>query len=92
MGMFTRLPEPVLERLLKDIAGAWNTRGTDTGLLIKVTDGGLAFGDATSASPTVVSGPLASVVKWAARRGSASVTAVDGAAAPVAVPAAAKWI
>ena len=35
---FTDIPAPVLERLLKDITGAWHTRGTDTGLVVKVTD------------------------------------------------------
>ena len=35
---FTDIPAPVLERLLTDITGAWNTRGTDEGLVVKVTD------------------------------------------------------
>ncbi len=55
---FQDIPVPVLERLLKDITGAWKTRGTDEGLVVKVTDRDLTFGDTTSASPTVVSGPL----------------------------------
>ena len=66
---FRDIPVPVLERLLKDITGAWKTRGTDAGLVVKVTDRDLTFGDTTSASPTVVSGPLAAVVEWAAGRG-----------------------
>ena len=38
---FTDIPEPVLERLLKDITGAWHTRGTDEGLVITATDRGV---------------------------------------------------
>ena len=34
---FSDIPAPALERLLKDIIGAWKTRGTDTGLLVRVT-------------------------------------------------------
>lgn len=33
---FADIPEPVLNGLLRDITGAWKTRGTDTGLLITV--------------------------------------------------------
>ncbi len=91
---FTDIPAPVLERLLKDITGAWKARGTDTGLVVKVTDRDLTFGDTTSDSPTVVSGTLAAVVEWAAGRGTqrrhrhrARAAAANGA-----VPAAPKWI
>jgi maleylpyruvate isomerase len=91
---FTDIPAPVLERLLTDITGAWHTRGTDTDLVVKVTDRDLTFGDTTSNSPTVVTGPLAAVVQWAAGRGTQGVTATGpGAAVPNgAVPAAPKWI
>ncbi|MEN8584619.1 maleylpyruvate isomerase family mycothiol-dependent enzyme [Arthrobacter sp. KBS0703] len=89
---FADIPAPVLERLLKDITGAWHTRGTDAGLVVKVTDRNLTFGDPTSASPTVVSGPLAAVVEWAAGRGLGGVTATGMAATNGAVPAAPKWI
>ena len=44
-----RHPGPVLERLLKDITGAWKARGTDADLVVKVTDRGLTFGDTASA-------------------------------------------
>jgi maleylpyruvate isomerase len=91
---FTDIPAPVLERLLKDITGAWHTRGTDAGLVVKVTDRDLTFGDPTSDSATVISGPLAAVVEWAAGRGTQGVTAAaPGTAAPHGtVPAAPKWI
>ena len=78
---FTDIPAPVLERLLTDITGAWNARGTDAGLVVKVTDRDLTFGDPTSDSPTVVSGPLAAVVEWAAGRGNGGVTAAGPSAA-----------
>ena len=89
---FTDIPAPVLERLLKDITAAWKARGTDTGLLVKVSDRDLTFGDPTSAVPTVVSGPLAAVVEWAAGRGRGGVTATGPAAPNGTVPAAPKWI
>jgi maleylpyruvate isomerase len=92
---FRDIPVPVLERLLKDITGAWKTRGTDAGLVVTATDRGLTFGDTSSASATVVSGPVAAVVEWAAGRGSTGVTATrPGAAAATngTVPAAPKWI
>jgi maleylpyruvate isomerase len=91
---FKDIPEPVLTRLLKDITGAWHTRGTDEGLVVKVTDRDLTFGDSTSASTTVVIGPLAAVVEWAAGRGHGGVTATGPGTAATngTVPAAPKWI
>ncbi|MFF2029258.1 maleylpyruvate isomerase family mycothiol-dependent enzyme [Arthrobacter sp. NPDC058192] len=90
---FNDIPAPVLERLLKDITGAWKTRRTDQGLVVKVADSGLTFGDTTSASPTVVSGPLAAIVEWAAGRGNGGVTATGpGVGANGTVPAAPTWI
>jgi maleylpyruvate isomerase len=90
---FADIPAPVLERLLKDITGAWHTRGTDKGLVVKVTDQNLTFGDTTSDSPTVVTGPLAAVAEWATGRGNGGVTATDqGGPAGGQVPAAPKWI
>ncbi|MFE4837489.1 maleylpyruvate isomerase family mycothiol-dependent enzyme [Arthrobacter sp. NPDC056691] len=88
---FNDIPAPVLERLLTDITGAWHTRGMDQGLLVKVTGTDLAFGDTRAANPTVISGPLAAVVEWAAGRGS-GVTAVRKSAALHDAPAAPKWI
>lgn len=89
---FTDIPEPVLERLLTDITGAWKVRGADTDLVVQVTDTDLTFGDTTSDSPTVVSGTLAAVVEWAAGRGTQGVTATRPGAANGAAPAAPKWI
>jgi maleylpyruvate isomerase len=88
---FNDIPAPVLERLLKDITGAWHTRGTDTGLLVKVTGTDPAFGDTSAADPTVITGPLPAVVAWAAGRGSRGVTAT-GPSTTEGVPAAPKWI
>jgi maleylpyruvate isomerase len=91
---FKDIPAPVLERLLTDITGAWHTRGTDAGLVVKVTDRDLTFGDTKLESPTVVSGPLAAVVEWAAGRGNSGVTATGPGTAGLdgKVPAAPKWI
>ncbi|MHA7292005.1 maleylpyruvate isomerase family mycothiol-dependent enzyme [Arthrobacter sp. MDT3-24] len=88
---FSDIPEPVLERLLKDITGTWHARGTDAGLLVKVTDRDLAFGDTSAPEPTIISGPLPDVVEWAAGRGTNGVSAA-GTSVSDTVPAAPKWI
>ncbi|SKB71842.1 maleylpyruvate isomerase [Arthrobacter sp. 31Cvi3.1E] len=88
---FADIPSTVLERLLGDITGAWKTRGTDTGLLIKVDNTDLTFGDTSGTNPTVITGTLPALVEWATGRGSNGITAhgtlTDGTA-----PAAPKWI
>jgi maleylpyruvate isomerase len=83
--LFGDIPASVLERLLRDITGAWAARGADEGLVVKVTGTDLTFGDPDAS--VVISGPLAGVVQWAAGRGTDGVT---GGAGPV--PAAPKWI
>jgi maleylpyruvate isomerase len=73
---FADIPATVLERLLRDITGAWKKRGTDTGLLIRVDGTGtqnkepLRFGDTSATNPTTIAGPLPAVVEWATGRGS----------------------
>ncbi|GAC1486095.1 MAG: mycothiol-dependent maleylpyruvate isomerase NagL [Pseudarthrobacter sp.] len=95
---FSDIPAPVLERLLKDITGAWKTRGTDTGLLIKVEDSGtdeqpgLEFGSEGPDAPLVITGTLAGVTRWATGRGTDGVTATQDGAPLDTVPAAPKWI
>jgi maleylpyruvate isomerase len=100
---FTDIPAPVLERLLTDITGAWHTRGTDTGLLLKAdgpgtgTSTGLTFGDTTATNPTIITGPLPAVVQWAAGRGTTGITATGPGTAESSqeqnqVPAPPKWI
>ncbi|MEQ4519251.1 maleylpyruvate isomerase family mycothiol-dependent enzyme [Pseudarthrobacter sp. B907] len=89
---FADIPVPVLARLLTDITGAWQTRGTDEGLVVKVTGRDLTLGDIAAATPTVVSGPLPAVVEWAAGRGNGGVTAKQDGAALDHVPTAPKWI
>ncbi|MCP1415417.1 maleylpyruvate isomerase family mycothiol-dependent enzyme [Paenarthrobacter sp. A20] len=88
---FNDIPASVLERLLRDITGAWKTRGTDVGLQIKVTGTDLVFGDNTTTNPTIITGPLPSVVEWVTGRGSAGVSPTipseNGG-----IPAAPKWI
>jgi len=89
---FSDIPAPVLERLLKDITGAWKTRGTDTGLLIKVDGTDQTFGDTTAGNPTVITGSLPGVVRWATGRGTHSVTATANGTPLAQTPAAPKWI
>lgn len=82
---FADIPLSVLQRLLRDITGAWAARGTDKGLLVKVAGTDLVFGDPDTA--VVITGPLADVVQWATGRGTDGVTAGAGL-----VPTAPKWI
>jgi maleylpyruvate isomerase len=89
---FADIPAPVLTRLLKDITSAWKSRGTGTGLLMKVRGTDLTLGDASAENPTVVSGPLAAVVEWAAGRGATGVTASKNGASHEDIPVAPKWI
>jgi maleylpyruvate isomerase len=89
---FADIPKAVLERLLKDITGAWHTRGTDAGLLISVDGADLTFGDTSRPDPTGISGPLPAVVEWAAGRGTTGVTAFGHGAEDGNAPAAPKWI
>jgi maleylpyruvate isomerase len=93
---FADIPATVLERLLKDITGAWKTRGTDTGLHIQVDGRGTGtdqtFGDTTAADPTVITGSLPGVVRWATGRGTHGVTAAHNGAPLAETPAAPKWI
>ncbi|MFF2346547.1 maleylpyruvate isomerase family mycothiol-dependent enzyme [Pseudarthrobacter sp. NPDC058119] len=89
---FNDIPAPVLERLLTDITGAWHTRGTDSGLLIKVDGTDLSFGDTTAAAPTVVSGSLAAITQWATGRGADGTTAQRGGEPITPAPPAPKWI
>jgi maleylpyruvate isomerase len=91
---FADIPARVLARLLKDITGAWHTRGTDSGLLIRVTDqpDKMVFGDTSAQNPTTISGPLAAITQWATGRGTRGVTATStpapaGPAADAAAPA-----
>jgi maleylpyruvate isomerase len=93
---FADIPEPVLERLLRDITSAWAARGTDSGLVIRVTGTDLMFGTADAQDPVIVSGPLAGVAAWAAGRtagaGPSGVTAARGTDMLSDVPAAPTWI
>lgn len=93
---FADVPEPVLERLLRDITGAWHTRGTDAGLIVRVNGTGQVFGDTRGEDPLTVSGQLAAVAAWAAGRtaeaGVPGVTATRGLDVLPEVPAAPKWI
>jgi maleylpyruvate isomerase len=91
---FAEIPEPVLARILKDVTGAWATRGTDQGLRVEVTGqpAALLFGDAASASPLVVSGPLAAIAQWATGRGTAGTSAWHNGGPVTPVPAAPAWI
>lgn len=79
---FGDVPEPVLERLLTDITGTWRTRGTDAGLVVAVDGWTDRLGDVEADSPTIVSGALPDLVRWAAGRGDAGVTSSTGETTP----------
>lgn len=91
---FNDIPTPVLQRLLKDITGAWKTRGTDMALVVKVTDQptAMVFGDTAAASPTVVTGTLATIAEWATGRGTGDVNASSPSVEDGDTPAAPKWL
>ncbi|WP_164199949.1 maleylpyruvate isomerase family mycothiol-dependent enzyme [[Micrococcus luteus] ATCC 49442] len=89
---FADIPEPVLNGLLRDITGAWKTRGTDTGLAIRVQGSDQTLGDSGAQNPTVITGSLPGVVRWATGRGTHGVTATHNGAPLAEAPAAPKWI
>ena len=90
---FKDIPEPVLERLLNDITGAWDTRGTNKGLMVKVTGADRALGDISAESPTIITGSLPAAVEWATGRGQRGVTATGpGTTVNESFPAAPRWI
>ncbi|QOD05112.1 maleylpyruvate isomerase family mycothiol-dependent enzyme [Pseudarthrobacter sp. BIM B-2242] len=89
---FADIPEPVLNGLLRDITGAWKTRGTDTGLAIRVPGSDQTLGDSGAQNPTVITGSLPGVVRWATGRGTHGVTATRNGAPLAETPAAPKWI
>lgn len=73
---FADLPESVLERLLKDITGAWHARGTDQNLVLKVSCAPTIreLGDLAAAAPCTVTGSLAEITAWAAGRSTRGIT------------------
>lgn len=91
---FADIPEPVLARLLTDITSAWHTRGTDCGLVIRVTGqpSTMTFGDVAATAPTVVSGSLPAITQWAAGRGTHGTTATRDGETVTPSPPAPKWI
>jgi maleylpyruvate isomerase len=87
---FDDIPEPVLSRLLVDIAGAWQKRGESAGLVLRTRDSEakpLECGDTAAKDPVVVSGGLADLTAWAAGRYTVGVTSSSGT-----VPEAPHWI
>ncbi|QHK19065.1 maleylpyruvate isomerase family mycothiol-dependent enzyme [Pseudarthrobacter psychrotolerans] len=89
---FADIPVSVLGRLLRDITGAWKTRGTHSGLLITVTGTDLTYGDTAAENPTVITGTLPGITQWATGRGTHAVTATQNGVPLENVPAAPKWI
>ncbi|TJY69075.1 maleylpyruvate isomerase family mycothiol-dependent enzyme [Arthrobacter sp. CAU 1506] len=73
---FADMPSDVLERLLKDITGAWHKRGDDKNLRLDVLGSGgvTQLGDATSADPVIVTGTLPDITAWAAGRSTRGIT------------------
>ncbi|MEA5455043.1 maleylpyruvate isomerase family mycothiol-dependent enzyme [Sinomonas sp. JGH33] len=94
---FADIPAEVLRRLLGDIWGAWEKRGETHGLAARVrrgADDGLTLGEPEPGA-TLVEGPLAAVVRWAAGRGTepgAPLTATHDGAHVTELPAAPRWI
>jgi maleylpyruvate isomerase len=91
---FSDIPEPILERLLNDITGAWAVRGTDKNLVARVTGQrqDLVFGDIAAVSSLEISGSLADVVCWATGRGASGVAASHDGKPVTTPPPAPAWI
>ncbi|MDJ0323090.1 maleylpyruvate isomerase family mycothiol-dependent enzyme [Cryobacterium sp. PH31-AA6] len=84
---FEDIPVPVLERILGDIAGAWQGRD-EPGIRLSLTGPRVVeLGPADAA--VHVKGSLAALTNWAAGRGSAGVTLGTGTGI---VPAAPRWL
>ncbi len=67
-GRFGDLPDVVLESLLSDIVAMWRKKNLGGGLVLEVTGSvPVVIGDGLPRH--TISGPLASVVRWAAGRG-----------------------
>lgn len=81
-GRFGDFPDAVLGSLLDDIVGMWRRKGLGSDLVIAV-DGQvpLRVGEDARCEVTV-SGPLASVVRWATGRGAVGLTAGADREAP----------
>jgi maleylpyruvate isomerase len=73
---FADIPASVLERLLKDITGAWHQRGTDQDLVLKISGAPAltGLGDLAAADPETVTGSLADLTAWAAGRSTRGIT------------------
>ncbi len=73
---FDQFPANVLERLLQEITGAWQSRGDGKDLLLKASDAStvLEFGDLDSDNPEVISGTLADVTAFATGRSTNGIT------------------
>lgn len=86
---FQDIPAEVLEHLLTEITGAWQARGDDKGLVLRVTDSlpPLVLGDTEAPSPEIVTGTLAGITQWASGRGASQVSSNNSR-----VPAAPPWL
>ncbi|MGV9867905.1 maleylpyruvate isomerase family mycothiol-dependent enzyme [Rhodococcus koreensis] len=68
-GRFGDFPDAVLESLLTDIVGMWRRKDLGAGLVLTVDGCEPVAVQADSPAADKVSGPLATVVRWAAGRG-----------------------
>lgn len=73
---FDGFPEAVLESLLSDIVTAWRSRGEGAGLVLHV-EGNAPVGVGEGPQSSLVAGPLAAVVSWAAGRGGSGLTSAQ---------------
>ncbi|TQF69186.1 maleylpyruvate isomerase family mycothiol-dependent enzyme [Rhodococcus spelaei] len=73
-GRFGDFPTVVLESLLDDIVGMWRKKDLGAGIVLEVDGLTPCAVQEDSATAARVSGPLASVVRWAAGRGGIGLT------------------
>lgn len=86
---FEQIPANVLERLLKDITTAWNKRGDDRDLLLKVTGAPTIseLGDLDSSDPEIITGTLSALTAFACGRNNQNITSNKHE-----TPVAPRWI
>ncbi|GAB2631076.1 maleylpyruvate isomerase family mycothiol-dependent enzyme [Prescottella soli] len=74
-GRFEDIPDVVLDSLLDDIVGTWRRKGEGVGLVLEVGGRRLVVVQEDAPVTATVTGPLASVVRWASGRGAVGLTA-----------------
>jgi maleylpyruvate isomerase len=92
-GSYSHFPDELIDHLLADVLSNWRGRQDAEGIPNFVLrpddrDKARSVGDADAADAVVLGGSAVALARWATGRGSAGVTAADGAD----VPTAPRWL